>query len=338
VLVVSEIIYSFVKQLILNKQVKRNKLHIMKEKMVYYIVFTFWYLASLLPLRLLYFISDLLYYPLYYLLRYRRRVVRKNIAESFPNKNEDERRSIERGFYHYFCDYLAETIKFFSISEKEMSRRMTFGGMDEVREVLKERSVVLYLGHYCNWEWISSIPLHLGNAEGVVGGQIYHRLRNKAFDKLFLRARGRFGAVSLEMHSAMRSLVRLKQQKKRFIIGFISDQSPVWEYVNMWTDFLNHKTSFFVGAENIAKLTDAAVYYVDVHRVRRGYYHAEFVPMTDKPKDFSNYELTVAYGKMLERVICREPQYWLWSHNRWKRTYEQWMERQESRKQTADHE
>jgi KDO2-lipid IV(A) lauroyltransferase len=213
-----------------------------------------------------------------------------------------------------------------------MERRMTFGGMDKVRETLKERNVVLYLGHYCNWEWIASIPLHLNDMPDVQGGQIYHRLENEAFDRLFLRMRGRFNGVNLEMHSAIRSLVRFKQQKQRFIIGFISDQSPVWEYVNMWTDFLHHKTSFFVGAENIAKLTDAAVYYVDVRRVRRGYYHADFVLMTDQPKSYENYGLTVEYGKMLEKVIRREPQYWLWSHNRWKRTYEQWLERQKEKK------
>jgi KDO2-lipid IV(A) lauroyltransferase len=302
----------------------------MKDKVLYYVMFTFWFLASLLPLRLLYFISDLLFFPLYHLVHYRRRVVRKNLAECFPEKSEEERLTIERAFYHYFCDYLAETIKLFTMSKSEMRRRMTYGGMEEVREVLKERNVVLYLGHYCNWEWIASISMYLSDMPDVQGGQIYHRLRNKSFDSLFLRTRGRFGGVNLEMHSAMRSLVRYRKDGQRFIIGFISDQSPVWNYVNMWTDFLNHKTSFFVGAENIAKLTDAAVYYVDVRRVRRGYYHADFVKMTDTPKAFANYELTVEYGKMLEKVIRREPQYWLWSHNRWKRTYEQWVEMQKN--------
>jgi KDO2-lipid IV(A) lauroyltransferase len=303
-----------------------------KHRLTYGIVFALWFGASLLPLRLLYAVFDFVYLLLYYCLRYRRRVVRKNLTESFPEKSEAELREIERGFYHFLCDYFAETLRLFTMSQSEMERRMTFGGMDKVRETLKERNVVLYLGHYCNWEWIASIPLHLNDMPDVQGGQIYHRLENEAFDRLFLRMRGRFNGVNLEMHSAIRSLVRFKQQKQRFIIGFISDQSPVWEYVNMWTDFLHHKTSFFVGAENIAKLTDAAVYYVDVRRVRRGYYHADFVLMTDQPKSYENYGLTVEYGKMLEKVIRREPQYWLWSHNRWKRTYEQWLERQKEKK------
>jgi KDO2-lipid IV(A) lauroyltransferase len=304
-----------------------------KNAVIYYVVFGLWYLVSLLPLRLLYVISDLLYLIVCHGIHYRRRVIRKNLAEAFPEKSEAERLQIEHGFYRFFCDYMMETVKMLSMSKKQMERRMTYGGMDRVRRDLTERDCILYLGHYCNWEWIASISHHLRDMEYVKAGQIYHELQNKTFDRLFLHSRGRFGGLNIEMHQALRTLVRLRQQRQRYIIGFISDQSPSWNYVNMWTDFLNHKTSFFVGAENIAKLTDATVYYVDVRRVKRGYYHAEFIPMTDAPKSFPNYELTVEYGHLLEQTIRREPQYWLWSHNRWKRTYDMWMEMQECKQQ-----
>lgn len=130
-------------------------------KVVYYIVFLFWYLLSLLPLRFLYIFSDVLYYPLYYCIRYRRKVVRQNLTGSFPDKNEKELIRIEKQFYHFFCDYMIETIKLFSISKKQLKRRMTFGGIDEIVKKLEEENknfCFIYLGHYCNWEWIASLP------------------------------------------------------------------------------------------------------------------------------------------------------------------------------------
>lgn len=294
---------------------------------LYYLVFFFWFAASLLPLRLLYLFSDVLYFPLYHCFRYRRRIVRKNLLEAFPEKELLEIRKIEKGFYHYFCDYMVETVKLFSISEREIRKRMTFGGLEKMNEIIKNRDCIVYMGHYCNWEWITSLPLHLQMDDNFIAGQIYHRLESSVFDKLFRRMRGRFCGVNIEMFAALRQLVRFKQEKKRFIIGFISDQSPNWTFINMWTDFLNHKSSFFVGAESLSKAIDAAVVYLDVRRVKRGYYHAEFIPMTEQPKSFSNYEITVNYARLLEQTIRQEPQYWLWSHNRWKRTYEEYLER-----------
>lgn len=152
-------------------------------KVVYYIVFLFWYLLSLLPLRFLYIFSDVLYYPLYYCIRYRRKVVRQNLTGSFPDKNEKELIRIEKQYYHFFCDYMIETIKLFSISKKQLKRRMTFGGIDEIVKKLEEENknfCFIYLGHYCNWEWIASLPYWV--PEDILCGQIYHPLYNKAFD------------------------------------------------------------------------------------------------------------------------------------------------------------
>lgn len=293
-------------------------------KFVYYLFFALWYLLSLLPLKVLYFFSDLLYIPLYYGIRYRGKIVRKNLVESFPDKNLKEIRCIEKKFYHFFCDYLVEVIKMFSISQKEMKRRMVFTNLDEVRAELErndKKFCFLYLGHYCNWEYIASLSAWI---PGMHGGQIYHRIYNQAFDELFLRLRGQFGGESILMKDTLRRILTLRKQDKKVMIGFISDQLPKWENMNHWTYFLNHDTSFFIGAERIAKQVDAALYYVDVERVRRGYYRATFHLMTLHPKEYPDYELTDMYAHMLERMIQREPAYWLWSHNRWKRTKEEW--------------
>ena len=296
-------------------------------KFVYHILFFLLYLLSLLPMRLLYLLSDCLFFPLFHIVKYRRKVVEKQLDECFPEKSMQERRAIERQFYHFFCDYLVEVIKLFSISKKEMMRRMKFVGIEQVREELKDKKFCfLYLGHYCNWEYIASLSYWLPE---IHCGQIYHRIYNQAFDELFLKLRGQFGGESILMKDTLRRILTLRNQEKKVMIGFIADQLPKWENMHHWTTFLNHDTSFFIGAERIAKQVDAALYYVDVERVKRGYYQVRFRLMTLHPKEFPDYELTDQYSRLLEESICRQPAYWLWTHKRWKRTKEEWLKRQQ---------
>jgi KDO2-lipid IV(A) lauroyltransferase len=278
-------------------------------------------------MRLLYLLSDCLFFPLFHIVKYRRKVVEKQLDECFPEKSMQERRAIERQFYHFFCDYLVEVIKLFSISKKEMMRRMKFVGIEQVREELKDKKFCfLYLGHYCNWEYIASLSYWLPE---IHCGQIYHRIYNQAFDELFLKLRGQFGGESILMKDTLRRILTLRNQEKKVMIGFIADQLPKWENMHHWTTFLNHDTSFFIGAERIAKQVDAALYYVDVERVKRGYYQVRFRLMTLHPKEFPDYELTDQYARLLEESICRQPAYWLWTHKRWKRTKEEWLKRQQ---------
>lgn len=296
-------------------------------KFIYHILFFLLYLLSLLPMRLLYLLSDCLFFPLFHIVKYRRKVVEKQLDECFPEKSMQERRAIERQFYHFFCDYLVEVIKLFSISKKEMMRRMKFVGIEQVREELKDKKFCfLYLGHYCNWEYIASLSYWLPE---IHCGQIYHRIYNQAFDELFLKLRGQFGGESILMKDTLRRILTLRNQEKKVMIGFIADQLPKWENMHHWTTFLNHDTSFFIGAERIAKQVDAALYYVDVERVKRGYYQVRFRLMTLHPKEFPDYELTDQYARLLEESICRQPAYWLWTHKRWKRTKEEWLKRQQ---------
>lgn len=296
-------------------------------KFVYHILFFLLYLLSLLPMRLLYLLSDGLFFPLFHIVKYRRKVVEKQLDECFPEKSMQERRAIERQFYHFFCDYLVEVIKLFSISKKEMMRRMKFVGIEQVREELKDKKFCfLYLGHYCNWEYIASLSYWLPE---IHCGQIYHRIYNQAFDELFLKLRGQFGGESILMKDTLRRILTLRNQEKKVMIGFIADQLPKWENMHHWTTFLNHDSSFFIGAERIAKQVDAALYYVDVERVKRGYYQVRFRLMTLHPKEFPDYELTDQYARLLEESIRRQPAYWLWTHKRWKRTKEEWLKRQQ---------
>lgn len=302
-------------------------------KLIYYSVFFLWYLLSLLPLRVLYVVSDALFYPLYYIIRYRRRIVRRNLETSFPDKSPEEIGRIERGFYHFFVDYVMETLKLFSMPKGQMRRRMTFGGLDTLQEELRQegkKTCFVFLGHYCNWEYVASLP---GWVPGLHCGQIYHPLYNPAFDRLFLRLRSQFGGECIPMKETLRRLLALSREDTTSVIGFIADQAPKWEAMDHWTTFLHHDTSFFMGLERIARKVDAAVYYLEVKRVRRGYYHAEFQRMTLHPRETAEGALTDEYARRLERQIQEAPDCWLWSHNRWKRTKEEWEQRRKQPKE-----
>ena len=295
-------------------------------KILYYIVLAFWYMLSLLPMKVHYLLSDLLFWVLYGLLGYRKKVIEKNLKASFPEKSEEELKRIERGFYHFFCDYIAESVKLMTIRRENLRRRMVFKGAELVDEVIESgQSCAVFLGHLCNWEWVTSLPLWV--TPKAQCGQIYHPIENKDFDRLFLRSRQRMGAVCIPMADTLRKIIECKKAGQPVVIGYISDQVPFWTNIHHWVDFLHHDTPVLTGMERIARKVNHAVFFLDVRRVRRGYYEAEFKLITREPQKMGEYEITDIYYRMLEQSIRRAPEFWLWSHNRWKRTREEFNER-----------
>lgn len=295
-------------------------------KILYYIVLAFWYMLSLLPMKVHYLLSDLLFWVLYGLLGYRKKVIEKNLKASFPEKSEEELKRIERGFYHFFCDYIAESVKLMTIRRENLRRRMVFKGAELVDEVIESgQSCAVFLGHLCNWEWVTSLPLWV--TPKAQCGQIYHPIENKDFDRLFLRSRQRMGAVCIPMADTLRKIIEFKKAGQPVVIGYISDQVPFWTNIHHWVDFLHHDTPVLTGMERIARKVNHAVFFLDVRRVRRGYYEAEFKLITREPQNMGEYEITDIYYRMLEQSIRRAPEFWLWSHNRWKRTREEFNER-----------
>ena len=295
-------------------------------KILYYIVLTVWYMFSLLPFKVHYVISDMMFWLLYSMIGYRRKVVYKNISESFPEKSDEEIKRIERGFYRFFCDYMVECVKMMTITKANLKKRMIFKGTDLVDEVIENgQSCALYLGHLCNWEWVSSLPLWL--TPKVHCGQIYHPLENKDFDRLFLRSRQRMGAECIPMAETLRKIIEYRKAGQPIIVGYISDQVPFWTNIHHWVDFLNHDTPVLTGTERIVRKVNHAVFYLDIRRVRRGYYEAEIKLISREPQKMNDYEITDIYFKMLEDNIRRAPEFWLWSHNRWKRTREEFNDR-----------
>ena len=305
----------------------------------YYLVNGCWYLLSWLPLCVLYLFSDCIYYLLYYCIRYRRKVVRKNLVNSFPKKSLKEIIAIEKGFYAWFCDYVVETIKLRTMSAEELQKRMVFEGLETVYADMEKNNQTFcfaYLGHYCNWEWVSTLPLWTKDKLGCA--QIYHPLENEAFNTLFVNLRGRFGSESISMSETLRRIIQLKNEKKKTLIGFLADQTPMWNSIHLWMDFLSQETPVFTGTERIAKQVNAYVCYIDITRPRRGYYHGLFKPVKVDAQIpvTSEYPITEVYMHLLEETINRAPAYWLWSHNRWKRkreVAERRMMEQEKRKE-----
>lgn len=276
----------------------------------------FFHCSSLLPMWFHYLLSTLMFPILYWVIGYRKKTVRENLKASFPEKTTWELRKIERRFYGFFCDYIVETCKLFTISADNMRRRMVFEGIDELKKSFESHDLVfLYLGHYGNWEWISTIKLWMGD---ICTAQLYKPLRDPAFDNIFSKLRSRFGSENVPKDDALRRILSMKAERQKTLVGFISDQSPKPQSIHDWVDFLNQPTPVFTGSERIAKKVNAAVFYGDVTRPRRGRYRCTLRRMSDDVANIPNWQLTEDYMRMLETSIRRQPEIWLWSHKRWK--------------------
>lgn len=296
----------------------------------YHLLFGVWYVVSHLPLRVLYAFGSLISFILCHVVHYRREVIRNNLAIAYPEKSIEERRRIERCFYSHFCDILMDSVKLFSISKKELKERMQFRGLDLIEDSCRRgKSCGIFLGHYANWEWTSSLPLWIDKETGLCA-QLYHPLENLVTDRLIFYTRQRFGGLNIPTNQSIREFVKYQKQGTPIIIGFVADQTPSWEDIHHWTMFLNHpETPVFTGAERIMKKFDMDVYYLDITRVKRGRYVAEFKRITTTPKECEEFWITEQYTKMMEATINRAPEYWLWSHKRWKRTKAEWEKKTE---------
>ena len=277
---------------------------------------------ALLPLRVLYVLSDLFYLIIYKVIGYRLRVVRSNLKNSFPEKTSEELKQLERDFYHHFCDYIVETIKLLHISKSEIQRRAHITNPELVSDLIAKghTTFIIYFGHYGNWEWFSSAPLWL---EGVSMYQIYRPLKSKAFDKLFIQLRSKFGSFCLPKNNVVREMVGLKKRQEHALVGFMADQTPSRANIHYWSRFLNQETPIYSGPERIAHKLNFPVLYMDVQRIKRGYYESAFRLVCEHPQQSPEFELTETYTRMMEETILRNPAYWLWTHKRWKHKKEQ---------------
>lgn len=273
-----------------------------------------WILAKL-PFGVIYFLSDIICFILYNILRYRRKVVYKNLELAFPNKSHAEISRIAKLHYQHLTDLFLEMLKTWNMSSKELNKRFKYNNVNNLNELYaKNKSVVLVCGHYGNWEW-------LGNMENFIkykGHAIYKGIKNRYFDKLIYKIRAKFGATPIDKDQIVRSFIT---NQKAGILGLylmVSDQSPKLEYSKYWTSFLGIKVPVFVGSEILAKKLNTAVVFLKIKKVKRGYYEASFKLLEEHPKEIPNYKITDRFLKELENQIRDRPEYYFWTHKRFK--------------------
>lgn len=269
-----------------------------------------------LPLSILYLLSDIAYPIMYYIISYRKRLVRENLRRSFPEKSQDEIQRIEKGFYHHLCDVFIESFKCLNISDKEMRQRVEVVNCELPERIAAEgKNIFMLLGHCGCWEWYQEVSVRYKNPKKNC--EIYKQINSKYFASLMHEIRSRWDTKQIETKQTVRTLLRWNAAGDPFLCGFINDQRPFIKAKESLT-FLNQSALFVPSAEEIAKKVNAELVYLDVKKTSRGHYRLTFRKMT-VPDDLKEhpYPLTALYFRMLEETIQQQPEIWLWSHNRW---------------------
>lgn len=290
----------------------------MGSKVLYALLFAWIKVHAVLPMPALYVLSDIFYFIVYYIVRYRRKIVSQNLKKSFPNKTNKELNLLERRFYRHFSDCIVETIKLASISQDELLRRANIQNPEFVFDLMDRghNTIIMVMVHYANWEWFSGTTARFKGRTSVY--QIYRPLKNKAFDLLFNYLRTRFHSSGIKKTDAVREMIYLKRNNTPAIVVFIADQTPSAANLHYWTDFLNQDTAILTGPERIARKLDVPVVFADTQKTGRGFYTVDLKLITDRAKETPKFWITEQYVRMMETCILRDPAYWLWSHNRWK--------------------
>jgi len=282
---------------------------------VYILVYPLLWLVSRLPFKIIYFISDGVYILLYYLIGYRKKVVRNNLALVFPEKSEEERLVIEKKFFRHMCDIFLEMIKTLGISNKEVQKRFTVTNMEVLHELeAKGINTMLMLPHYASWEWVVSLNLQIKSK----GYGIYQKIQNKYFDKLVRDLRGRFNTQLISTRESRKILKYAKESKQLLMVGIISDQSPMVIKAKYWTDFMGIVVPVHVGGEEICKANDIIPVYLKTRKIGRGYYEGTVKVLSENPSEVEDYKITDAFLRETEKSIREAPEYYFWTHKRWK--------------------
>lgn len=279
-----------------------------------YVGISFLYLLSLLPFWLLFLISDLVFFILFYLVGYRRKVVQENLRNSFPEKSEQERKIIERKYFKYMADLMMETIKSVSMSKKQVKRRMVCTNPELVEHYFSQnKSILAAAGHYGNWEMAC---LDFGFLTDKTKLIVYKPQSSEVFTDFFNRTRSRFGAIMISMRQTLRKMIEYKNELTFTVLA--ADQTPARNEALYFTTFLNQPTAVFIGVEKLSTIRDCAIVFYRIDLVKRGHYTYTLVPLVENPKETKPFEITKVQVSYLEDLIKEKPEYWLWSHRRWK--------------------
>lgn len=282
---------------------------------VFILVYPLIWFVSILPFRILYVFSDIVYVLVYHIIGYRKKVVRNNIAMALPNISEKERLNIEKKFYHHLCDMFLEMMKTMTISEKEMNKRFVFTNLELYTALeKKQKSIAVMIAHYATYEWVISMNRKI-EFEGFA---IYKKVNNKYFDKLVRNIRSKFKATLITTSQTIPVIKENESLGHRGVYGFASDQSPQESKAFHWQKFMGIETPVYTGAEMLVKRFDMNVIFLRVKKVKRGYYEATFELMFDNPKAIPDYQISDEFLRRVEKQIYEAPEFYLWTHKRWK--------------------
>jgi KDO2-lipid IV(A) lauroyltransferase len=285
------------------------------ETVGFYLFFAFNWVITLLPLRVLYLFSDVIFLILYYFPSYRRDIVANNLRNAFPEKSEEERRLLARKYYRHLADLFVEIMKLTHMSEKELRKRFIINNLDLLDTLYeKKKDIVAVMAHYNNWEWLTI----LSPQTRYKTVSIYKPLHNKDFNNLINSYRQRFGMTLTPMNMIVRELINDRKKNIQSLSAFINDQIPPKSDIHYWTKFLNQDTAIYLGAEKIASKYNMALVYFHIQKVKRGYYNMNIDLLFENTAGLPEGTITEAHVRKLENIIKVNPEYWLWSHRRWK--------------------
>lgn len=281
----------------------------------YYLFYGINWIITLLPLPVLYIFSDFLYLVLYYVVSYRRNVVATNLKNSFPEKTDKELKIIEKKFYRHLSDILIETFKSTHMTRANQKKRFTYSNLEIIDKLREEkRDIIAIMGHYNNWEWPTLLPYYLKYKTII----IYKPLQNKYFNRFINNHRSEHGIVLTPTSHVIREIINCRKNNINTVSVFISDQIPSKGDIKYWTTFLNQDTAVFTGAGKIGSKYDMAIVFFHVQKVKRGYYNLNIELLFDHTEGLSEEAITEKHVRRLEEIIKENPEYWIWSHRRWK--------------------
>lgn len=279
------------------------------------ILFQILVLFSRLPLKVLYFFSDVFSLLNYYIIGYRKKVVFENLKNSFPEKTEPELRRIQKEFFRNFGDFMVETLKAFTISSEELENLVTYENLDFFEKAyLQKKNAIILTGHTFNWEFTTLFAQKVPQENFYA---IYKKLQSEFWDKKIIESRGRFGFSLLESKEVMRHFIT-QENDGNSVYGFLSDQSPSWGKSQFGVTFLNQKTPVLTGYNRIPRKDNFLYCFAEIVKIKRGKYHIKFIEILPENEKFEEHELVIKFNQYLERTIRKQPENWLWSHKRWK--------------------
>lgn len=270
---------------------------------------------SKLPLRILYLFSDAFFFLNFYVIRYRRRVILENLRNSFPEKTDAEIQQIAKKFYLNFSDYIVETLKSFSISDRELHQRLEQVNLDVfTASKQQQKNVMLLSGHVFNWEWFNSLATLIPQEKCF---PIYRKMQSGFWEEKIKKIRSRYGNEAVEAEQVMKHILR-NPNDGNSVYMFVADQTPHVSTVNYGIEFLHQKTPVFIGYDKLSGRMKVSFVYCEMEKIKRGHYRVTYHEIHPEEAQFEPYEVVKKFHRLLESTIRKNPDNWLWSHKRWK--------------------